>query len=257
MSDCKVNIEKTAEGYAILELCDERRHNELSTAMVYEFLAALDEVRDDSSINAVVIAGSPAYFSTGASFELLMDLVDRRIAPEELILPRRILEIPVPTIAALEGHALSGGFALGMCADLVVMAEESRYGCTFMNMGFTPGMGTTRLLEHVLPPAIAHEMLFTGRTFRGSELAGRCGVNYILPKSLVMPKALALAAEIAAKPRQSLMLLKDSLVRSRRRIYEAALEEESRMHRESFAQPGIRDYILEEFGAVSPSVAGR
>src|SRR5215469_14048737 len=127
MNACKVNIEKSAEGYAILELCDERRHNELSTAMVYEFIGALDEVRDDSSINAIVIAGTPAYFSTGASFELLMDPVDGRVAPEEAILPRRILEVSVPTIAAMEGHALNGGFALGMCADLVVMAEESRY----------------------------------------------------------------------------------------------------------------------------------
>ena len=55
--------------------------------------------------------------------------------------------------AAGEPIKIGGGFALGLCADVILLARESRYGCTFMNLGFTPGMGTTSLLEHVLSTA--------------------------------------------------------------------------------------------------------
>jgi polyketide biosynthesis enoyl-CoA hydratase PksI len=113
----------------------------------------------------------------------LEDLVRGRVAPSDILLPRAILDLPVPVIAAMEGHVIGGGFALGLCVDLVLIAPESRNGYSFINMGFTPGMGTTmgttRLLEHVITPAIAHEMLFTGQAFKGTHFEGRSGFNYM------------------------------------------------------------------------------
>src|SRR5581483_7175690 len=106
-------------------------------------------------------------------------------------LPKYLLDFPLPVIAAMEGHAVGGGFALGLCADIVVVATESRYGATFMNMGFTPGMGTTRLLEHVLSPAMAAEMLFTGEHKKGSFFEGRCAV---LPRAELLAHAMSIAA---------------------------------------------------------------
>jgi polyketide biosynthesis enoyl-CoA hydratase PksI len=178
---------------------------------------------------------------------MLLDIVERSVAPSDLLLPRWLLGIAVPTIAAVEGHALGGGLAVALCADMVVMSSESRYGCTFMKMGFTPGMGTTRLLQHVLSPAVAAEMLFTGRTFRGSELQGRCGVNYILPRADVLKKAGALAADVAEKPRGALTLLKQTLAAARQAAYDGALQDEARMHEQSFSQPGMRERIRDYF----------
>ena len=64
-----------------------------------------------------------------------------------------VLDLPILVVAAMAGHAIGGGLALGLCADIILLSRESRYGASFMNMGFTPGMGITKLLEHVMSPA--------------------------------------------------------------------------------------------------------
>jgi polyketide biosynthesis enoyl-CoA hydratase PksI len=248
MSDAPINLNIDERGIAIIRMQDQARKNALSREMVIALRQACVRMTDNENIKVVIIAGLHEYFSTGASEEILLEIAEKKIPPEDLVLPQWLLDIPAPTIAAMEGHAVGGGLALGLCADIILMAEESRYGCTFMKMGFTPGMGTTRFLEHAVSPAIAAEMLFTGKTFRGSELQGKCGVNYILPRAAVLPKALDLAADIAEKPRRSLTLLKQTLSRSRKKIYDSALEDESRMHRESFAQTGIHERIKNNFG---------
>jgi polyketide biosynthesis enoyl-CoA hydratase PksI len=146
----------------------------------------------------------------------------------------------------MEGHAIGGGLALGVCADIVLISRENSYGCTFMNMGFTPGMGTTRMLEHVMGPAIANELMFTGKCFKGAEFVGRSSFNYILPRSEVYPKALDLASRIAEKPRFALTTLKQNIAQSRKFIYERAFEQEAEMHRLTFAQPDIADLIRKQ-----------
>jgi polyketide biosynthesis enoyl-CoA hydratase PksI len=231
------------EGVAVVRMVDEAGLNAISEEMSSALQGVLSETSAREDVKVVVIAGLPEYFSTGASREILAKLVDKTIAPGDILLPRSVLGIPVPTIAAMQGHAIGGGLALGICADIVLISRESRYGCTFMNMGFTPGMGTTRLLEHVVGSALAHEMLFTGQCFRGVEFEGRSLFNYILPRAEVLPKALDLASRIAEKPRFALTTLKENLSQSRKQIYERALEQETAMHRLTLGQPGIADLI--------------
>jgi polyketide biosynthesis enoyl-CoA hydratase PksI len=104
-------------------------------------------------------------------------------------------------------------------------------------------MGTTRLLEHVLSPAVAHELLYTGEPVRGTRFLGRSGFNYILPRAEVRPKALDLARRIAEKPRAALMALKDTLGLPKRQTFETTRTSEALMHQISLAQPGIRRMI--------------
>lgn len=236
-----------ANGIAVVRLRDDPGRNALTPRMVDALRGAVRSASRDQNARVCILAGLPDVFSGGADLETLQRLARREIEPAELTLPRDVLDIPVPTIAAMEGHAVGGGLAIGLCADLVLIARESRYGCTFMNMGFTPGMGTTRLLAHVLSPAVAHEMLYTGQAFSGRELEHRSGFTYVLPKTEVFAKALELAGRIAEKPRRALVALKRELAEPRRRAYEAALQAEAAMHRESFSQPGIEQWIRERY----------
>ena len=153
--------------------------------------------------------------------------------------------MPVPVIAAMAGHAVGGGLALGICADITVVARESRYGATFMQYGFTPGMGSTALLEHVMGPALAHEMLLTGQTFRGSHFETRRAFNYVLPRSEVMAKAAALGETLADKPRVALVTLKMSLSARKREMFERARSVESLMHAITFSTPDVARLIDE------------
>jgi polyketide biosynthesis enoyl-CoA hydratase PksI len=89
----------------------------------------------------------------------------------------------------LAGYGLGGGFALGVAADVVLLGRESPYSLNFLDLGFTPGMRTTVLLEHVLSPALAHELMFAGEGRLGRDFEGKSGINYVLPRDDIVPKA--------------------------------------------------------------------
>lgn len=220
-------------------------------AFTEDFVAELEEVLhfvcQDRTVKVLVLRGLADVFAAGAPRELLERLARGEIVPTDIALSKAMLDVPVPTIAAMQGHATGGGLALGLCADIVVMARESRYGASFMNMGFTPGMGMTRLFEHVLSPAIAQELLYTGEFRKGADFIGAAGVNYILPKSQVCAKAIDVAERIAEKPRCSLELLKRTLSIRRRQAFEESRTLEAMMHSITFTQDEIRDRIEGEY----------
>ena len=234
-------------GVAILSFHDWQSQNALDDRTVPLLENALLTLASDATVNVIVLEGLPDVFCSGGSRDMLLALAHQHRAPADLLLPKRVLDVPVPVIAAMAGHAVGGGFALGACADIVLLARESRYGLPFMNFGFTPGMGTTRLLEHMLSPAIAHELLYTGEHVRGAHFENRSGFNYVLPKAEVEPKARAIAARIAEKPRLSLEVLKTTLSLPKRQCFEQALTLETLMHRVTLHGDDIARRISEEW----------
>jgi polyketide biosynthesis enoyl-CoA hydratase PksI len=242
-----VRVSREGPGIAVVQMRASVDKNALSEGMVKALLAAFDSVGQDREVKAVVLLGLPEVFCSGAPPEILRDLATHKVAPTELTLSRAVIDVPVPVIAAMEGHATGGGLALGCAADLVLAARESRYGANFMNMGFTPGMGMTRLLEHVLPAATAHELLYTGEFRRGADYE-RCGAfNYVLPRAEVTPRAFELAQAVAEKPRQALEMLKRALTLPRRKAWEETRTIESLMHEVCFREPDIRRRIEDEY----------
>ena len=239
------HFEVDADGIALLAMRDPERKNALSLAMVEELEERCREVSHHESVKVLIITGTDEYFCSGADREVLKLLLTGKATPRDLLLPRALLDIAAPVIAAMSGHAIGGGLALGICADLTVLARESRYAANFMNYGFTPGLGTTRLLEYLLGPSLAHEMLFTGQAFRGSHFEGRPGFNYVSPKQDVLKKAYALASMMAEKPRASLLSLKFSLSARKRELFEVARSSESLMHQITFPLPDVERLIRE------------
>jgi polyketide biosynthesis enoyl-CoA hydratase PksI len=226
-------------------MCDAARKNALSLQMVEELEERMSELGRDESIKTIILAGLDEYFSTGANREVLEHLVSGKSTPRDLLLPRTMLDVPVPVVSAMAGHAIGGGLALGICADVTVIALESRYSASFINFGFTPGLGMTRLLEHLLGSALAHEMLLTGQAFRGSHFERRGGFNYVLPRKDVMTKAREVAAILAEKPRLSLVTLKTSLSSKKRELFESARSTEMLMHHITFSLPDVERLIQE------------
>ena len=245
-SDEFASLTINAEGIGVLRMSDEKTRNALSEGMVHRLEALFTDIANHDEIKVVILAGLPEYFCSGANRDVLLKLAENQIEPHELTLPRHLLRISVPTIAAMEGHAIGGGLALGICCDIVLVARESSYSCPFMNYGFTPGMGTTRLLEHVVSPAIAHEMLFTGRRFKGAHFEHRGGFNHVLPRPELWKRTMDIAERVAEKPRAALVLLKKNLVAGRRQIYEGAFQAETEMHQKTFYEPSVIARILEE-----------
>ena len=212
----------------------------LNPEFVARFSATVELVSADTSVRAVVLEGGQRYFSAGASREALLGvLTGEGIIDYTAQLTRAILAVPVPTIAAMAGHAIGGGFVLGLWCDMPLLAKESLYGANFMALGFTPGMGATTVLEEVLGGPLARELLFTGRLIKGRELKqmGCPLAHAVMPRAEVNERALSIAREIADVPREALLRLKESLGARRRTQAERAMEDEQANHRYLFGDP--------------------
>jgi len=233
-------------GVAVLKMNDTKGRNIFSTEFITEFLEALEKLQLDGPPKALILCGLQDVFCGGADKKALLDLCDGKAAVRDLVICERLLEVPFPVIAAMEGHAIGGGLAVGFCCDIVIAARESRYGAVFMSLGFTPGMGTTTLLAELVGPFLANEMMFTGKRFRGSELEGRgTHINYILPRAEVLAKARDIAEQVSEKDARSISLLKHSLsVKKMKLLVDARLQEDL-MHRISFSFPETRRTINE------------
>lgn len=233
MSRIAVTVEARV---ATIRMQAEEGPNAFTAAFVAELREAL-RVVDRPDVHAVVLCGLDEVFCSGASRALLRGLVAGTMAPTELTLARDVLAVPVPVIAAMRGHAVGGGLVLGLACDVVLLSRRHRYGFTFMDHGFTPGMGSTALCSHVWSPALVHELLYSTELRRGDTFAGS-GVNAVLPPEDVEPHAFDLAARIAEKPRLALQTLKRVLTLPRRRAFEEATTTEALMH--AVTLPGAR-----------------
>ena len=205
-----IKIIEHNDNIAIFHMDDPENHNTFHEEFINEMIEKLTSLQDNPQYKAVVIKGLPDIFCAGAAKSELMKLFEGNLSVKDLVLSELILQIPVPVIAAMEGGAVGGGLVVGLCCDMIVMAERSMYGGGFTDLGFTPGMGFTRFLQGLVGEYIANEMMFTGKLYKGRYFKERSMVNYVVPKDKVFDKALQLAEITAEKPRGTLTTLKYS-----------------------------------------------
>ncbi len=212
--------------------------------------SAGEELKADKNVRAVVIEGGSRYFSAGASRDALVG-GDPQLAifPRIAELPRLVLSMPVPTIAAMSGHAIGGGFLIGLWCDIAVLAEESLYGINAAALGITPVMGSTTILEQALGAPLARELLFTGRIVKGMEIKQwQTPLSYaVVPRSDVHERAFAVAQEIADVPGEPIALFKRALSNKRRAALEQALEMEDSMYQDLLYHSSAFPLIAERY----------
>lgn len=242
-----VTLSCDKSGIATMNMADKEGKNGLTPEFVDALMECLNEAKLNEEIKVLVMTGTKDVFCSGADLNTLVRLTKKELKPVDIVLSKMLLDIPVPVIAAMEGHAIGGGLALGCCADMAILAEESRYGCSFMNMGFSPGMGITKLMEHYMSPAISQEMQYTGNFYQGKSLIGKTNFNYILPKAEVLEKAYAIAEAMAEKPRQALSVLKRYHSMQRRQKFEETFTLETMMHELTFNQEEILKIIEQNY----------
>jgi polyketide biosynthesis enoyl-CoA hydratase PksI len=241
----RISLTVDDDGIAYLAMCDEQNKNLFSDAFIHELVLAMEKA-EELKPKVLVISGLRDVFAAGAEKKNLMDLCDGKVHVKDLLISERLVHASFPVIAAMEGHAMGGGLVMAACCDMVIAARESRYGVVFMGLGFTPGMGCTKLLQGLVGPQLANEMMFTAKRFRGSELANMWhNFNYILPREEVMPKAKSLAQQIAEKNRDSIYLLKYAVSAEKKKLLIEARVQEDFMHRLTFAYPETRRAIEE------------
>ncbi len=243
-----VHLSYPMSGVACLQMEDRQGRNTFTEALVCGLVERIAEVERDGTTRVIVLHGYDSLFCAGGTLEELVDIADGRRSFDEGNFYRLLLDCRLPVIAAMQGHAMGGGFVFGLYADLVVLSRESLYGANFMKYGFTPGMGATELLPRKLGLPLASEMLFGARSYHGQQLADRGAPFPVLPRAEVISHALGLARDLADKPEIALCRLKDALTADLRAALPEAVRRERCMHEETFAQEGIRQRIHHRYG---------
>ncbi len=202
-------LEKTGH-VATVTLNNPEKVNAITTKMVRELREVLDIVRNDDDIRVMVLTGAGHGFCSGADTEMLMRLATQGgSAPrdgtrrERLEAPAwfgvQVAQVEKPTIAAVNGAAVGGGFSLALACDMRIMSDQAVIG--FMSTkryALVPEGGVSYLLPRIIGLARAAELLFTGDILDAAE-AERIGlVNRVVPHDQVMSASMELAERIAA-----------------------------------------------------------
>jgi enoyl-CoA hydratase/carnithine racemase len=191
-------IERTGRT-AILTFTREERLNALDSQTFRDLVTACDELEADPEVGVVILTGRGRAFVAGADINEYVGIsITDYVAFQRLgrRAYERIERLSKPTIAAVNGYALGGGFELVLVCDLVVAAEGAKLGLPECKLGLLPGGGGTQRLSRIVGPMKAKELLMTG-DFITAEEAHRLGiVNRVVPPADLMSAAQALADRI-------------------------------------------------------------
>ena len=243
-----VQHEFIADGVVKITMEERQGRNTFTPELIDGITEAFNFVKGNDACKAVILTGYDNYFCCGGTKDELMKIYKGELNFNDLTFFTMPLFCEVPVISAMQGHGIGGGLVFGMYSDFSILGLENIYTTNFMKYGFTPGMGGTLLIPHRLGEAVGHEMLFTARNFRGSELKERGVELEIVPKKDVVDSAVRLAKSFAEKPRLSLVTLKNHLSKSLRdRIFEY-IADEVKMHDLTFHRPEVEARIEKLFG---------
>lgn len=189
------------DAIGVITLARPDNRNSMTPELLDAFSAACAAARADPGVRCVVITGTGTSFSAGADFKSVVQRDGE--APHErsyaMYAPfLGVLDLAVPVIAALNGHAIGGGFGLALVCDVRIGARGARYGANFVRLGLSPGMAISYLLPRLVGVARAAELMFTGRLFDGDEAVRMGLLAECVEPDQVLPRAMALAATIAA-----------------------------------------------------------
>jgi enoyl-CoA hydratase/carnithine racemase len=229
-------------GVLLLRLNRPHRHNAIAGTMLRDLAEAFDEAAADDSVHVVVTTGAGKSFSVGADgAELDADnhlparelLTGNAIGGEKGLPPLsahgrslddlgnsgrwalRVWQLEKPTIAAINGPAVGGGFGIALLHDMLLAGESARLGTGFAPLGLTAELGISYLLPRLVGPASAADLLFTGRLVRAAEAKELGLVTETVPDGKLLDRALELAQRIGSMPplgvQSSKRLLRQSL----------------------------------------------
>jgi polyketide biosynthesis enoyl-CoA hydratase PksI len=242
----KLHLSSDNDGIFELRMDDAENENRLSEEICEELKITLTELATETAMKALIFTGTKTVFCAGATLGML-NKIARGESLEDLIIPLMMLRLRVPLLAAVEGHAVGAGLVMAMCCDVTVASEASRYGFPFLNLGFTPGMGTTSLLPALVGSTFATEMLMTAKYYKGRDLMGRGLFSHIVPAAEVYGLTRDIARSMVDKPKYVLEMVKDTLTGPRREALEKALVHENKMHDDCFSRPEVWSRITENY----------
>jgi enoyl-CoA hydratase len=230
MSDQHIIVE-TKGKVGVVRLNRPAALNALNPALIGELSAAIDTFEADPNVGCIVITGSEKAFAAGADIKEMAGKSFMDAFMGDFVASwDRVAHARKPVIAAVAGFALGGGCELAMQCDLIIAADNAKFGQPEIKLGVIPGIGGTQRLTRAVGKAKAMDLILTGRMLDAAE-AERAGlVARVVPLASLMDETMKAAETIASMSLPALMIAKEAVSRA----FETSLAEGIRFERRVF-----------------------
>jgi enoyl-CoA hydratase/carnithine racemase len=263
MSEAPLRVDRRDDGVVVLTLALPERRNAMTAELTQAWTEAIAALRPDRDVRAVVVTGEGSAFCSGGDLSWIGESPDLTVdSIRDRMLPfyrawLGIRDLEVPTIAAINGHAVGAGLCLALACDLRYAAAGATLSAPFTALGMHAGMAATWLLPEAVGMPAARELLFTGRRVDADE-AHRIGlVNGVFAPEELLAGALDVAARIAANGPVAVRLTVAGLRNGGHRSLDAALQYEALAQPVTFATTDLAEGIAASKERRSPRFTGR
>jgi len=217
---------------ALITLNRPKALNALNNALVDELFAALARFDQDENIGAIVLTGNEKAFAAGADIAAMQGMTYMGVYKSDYLGGNweALKRVRKPIIAAVAGYALGGGCELAMLCDILIAADNAKFGQPEIKLGVIPGFGGTQRLPRAVGKAKAMDLVLTARMMDAVE-AERAGlVSRVVPADRLIDEALEAASGIAAMSLPSVLMAKECV----NAAYEGSLSETLLFERRNF-----------------------
>ena len=226
-----IRYEKTG-GVASITLNRPRVHNAYNTVMRDELFQALEAVKDDTDIGAVVISGRGNSFCAGA------DLTEFGAAPSMVIAKEarwnrdlwgQFLNVGKPLVASIHGHCIGSGLEMAMLCDIRVAADDTLFAMPEVKLGLMPAAGGTQTLPRLLGVSSSLYFLLTGESVNAQDALALGVVNRVVQQDRLAEESMGLAQHLSTLHRDVVKALKEAVWRGSDMPLNLGLEMETRL----------------------------
>lgn len=194
-----IQYEKQGDKVVLITINRPKALNALNDNVLADLNAAFDEIEKDKEVLGLIITGEGRSFVAGADLAQLRDYgpeenrANAGLAQDTFT---RLENLPLPTIAAVNGFALGGGNELAMSCDIRIASEKARFGQPEVSLGVPPCFGGTQRLPRLVGYGMAKEMIYTGRMVKADEAKEIGLVNKVVAPGDLIDEAMAMMEKI-------------------------------------------------------------
>lgn len=251
-------IERSSSGIVVFRLNRPHVRNALNLAIRIQLAEAITRFAADPATRCLVVTGSDKVFASGADLSEMAEATPEEVKERNVQQYwRAISDCPKPLIAAIEGYALGGGLELALCADIIVAGEDARLGLPEVKVGILPGGGGTQRLARLVGLKRAMLLLLTGRMFGAADALAMGVISEMVPAGQALPRALEIAAEIAAMPPIAVAQIKRVVNEGVNRPLDAALLMEQRAYEALYATADQKEGMCAFLEKRKPKFVGK
>ncbi|MFC2006155.1 enoyl-CoA hydratase [Chloroflexota bacterium] len=180
--------------------------NAINTTLKEELIQALDDVEKDEEVDVLIITGAGRAFCAGRDLKDALQHI--QIRQPTVKVEEKIRNLPIPTICAVNGYAITGGLELVMSFDIIIASENARFADTHARAGLFPGGGMSQMLPRLIGPNKAKELSFTGNYLSAQEALQFGLVNRVVPPAELQSVAEGIAQDILSCNQEAVRKMK-------------------------------------------------